>query len=149
MNQLLPATHDRVQAHTDPRINEAIRKKTIADAINYINKSDAEISARISQLNREWDTERLMETAAAVFVLMTVAAAVLLNIWWLSLTVITAIFLVFHALEGWCPATPIIRRLGYRTASEIHDERTALRILRGDFDGVRREAPELLSRTMH
>jgi hypothetical protein len=31
---------------------------------------------------------------------------------------------------------PILRRLGYRTQTEIERERTALKALRGDFPGV-------------
>jgi hypothetical protein len=35
-------------------------------------------------------------------------------------------FLLQHALQGWCPPVPILRRLGYRTAREIFEERLAL-----------------------
>ncbi len=46
---------------------------------------------------------------------------------------VVAAFLLQHALQGWCPPLPLLRRLGIRTAAEIHDEIIALRILRGDF----------------
>jgi hypothetical protein len=42
-------------------------------------------------------------------------------------------FLFQHALQGWCPPVPILRRLAFRTASEIEHERYALKALRGDF----------------
>jgi hypothetical protein len=42
-------------------------------------------------------------------------------------------FLFQHAIEGWCPPVPILRRLGFRTAREIDIERVALKTLRGDF----------------
>jgi hypothetical protein len=41
-----------------------------------------------------------------------------------------------HALRGWCPPVSALRRLGFRTAKEIDEERYALKILRGDFEGV-------------
>jgi hypothetical protein len=39
-----------------------------------------------------------------------------------------------HAVQGWCPPVPVLRRLGFRTASEIDHERYALKALRGDFE---------------
>lgn len=47
------------------------------------------------------------------------------------------VFLFQHALQGWCPPVPVLRRLGSRTAAEIGRERYALKVLPGDFDGVR------------
>lgn len=43
-------------------------------------------------------------------------------------------FLFQHAIQGWCPPLPILRRLGFRTAEEINQERYALKALRGDFE---------------
>ena len=43
-------------------------------------------------------------------------------------------FLLQHAMQGWCPPIPILRRMGIRTASEIDTERCALKVIRGDFD---------------
>ena len=51
----------------------------------------------------------------------------------LVLPVAVAAFLLQHALQGWCPPLPLLRRLGVRTTAEIHQEILALRILRGDF----------------
>ncbi len=45
-------------------------------------------------------------------------------------------FLFQHAVQGWCPPVPVLRRLGFRTTYEIDRERYALKALRGDFDGV-------------
>jgi hypothetical protein len=47
-----------------------------------------------------------------------------------------ATFLLQHALQGWCPPVPLFRSLGVRTASEIDEERYALKALRGDFEDV-------------
>jgi hypothetical protein len=42
-------------------------------------------------------------------------------------------FLFQHALQGWCPPVPVLRRLGFRTMREIDTERYALKAIRGDF----------------
>jgi hypothetical protein len=41
-----------------------------------------------------------------------------------------------HAVQGWCPPVPLLRRLGYRTSREIDIERVALKALRGDFGAI-------------
>lgn len=51
-----------------------------------------------------------------------------------AVPVIVTAFLLQHAVQGWCPPVPILRRLGYRTNREQDDERIALKFLRGDFD---------------
>jgi len=43
-------------------------------------------------------------------------------------------FLFQHAVQGWCPPVPVLRRLGFRTSYEIEEERQALKALRGDFE---------------
>src|SRR5512135_2089568 len=56
-------------------------------------------------------------------------------------------FLLQHALQGWCPPVPLFRSLDVRTASEIAEERYALKILRGDFrDGADGDAPAHVDR---
>jgi len=45
-------------------------------------------------------------------------------------------FLLQHAVQGWCPPLPVLRRLGFRTAREIEVERNALKALRGDFGHI-------------
>ena len=45
-----------------------------------------------------------------------------------------------HAVQGWCPPIPLLRRLGIRTSREIEIERVALKILRGDFGEATRWA---------
>ena len=53
---------------------------------------------------------------------------------WFILPAVVSGFLLRHALQGWCPPVPLLRRLGVRTRLEIEQERYALKILRGDFD---------------
>jgi hypothetical protein len=137
LRDLLPNTTGRVEQHTDRRINEQIREKVIAAAFDYANKSEAEILVRIKQLDREWDTERLLEATAGSLVMFSTALGFTLGANWFIMAGVVGLFLAQHALQGWCPVLPIIRKLGFRTANEIHEERTALRILRGDLDHMR------------
>ncbi len=53
---------------------------------------------------------------------------------WFFLSSVIAMFLFSHALWGWCPSVPALRKLGVRTSEEICSEKTALKMLRGDFD---------------
>jgi len=44
-------------------------------------------------------------------------------------------FLLQHAVEGWCPPLIWLRRMGFRTATEIDRKRYGLKALRGDLLG--------------
>jgi hypothetical protein len=52
---------------------------------------------------------------------------------WLAIPALVQGFFLMHALQGWCPPLPVLRRLGFRTVMEIDRERNALKALRGDF----------------
>jgi hypothetical protein len=56
----------------------------------------------------------------------------------LILPALVTAFLFQHAVQGWCPPVPILRRLGFRTAQEIEQERNALKMMRGDFNPRRK-----------
>ena len=55
--------------------------------------------------------------------------------WFLFPTIVLS-FLLLHAIQGWCPPIPALRRLGIRTREEIDRERYALKVLAGDFAGI-------------
>ncbi|MEY7848852.1 hypothetical protein AB7C87_06560 [Natrarchaeobius sp. A-rgal3] len=42
------------------------------------------------------------------------------------MSAVIAAFLRQHALQGWCPPIPVLRRRGVRTRREIDTERRAL-----------------------
>lgn len=129
---MLPATNQRVAAHTPQSINDRIRRRTEADIIYYANRPD-EIDSRLEDLDREWDVERVLEANAATLALSGVLLGAVADRRWLFLPAAVTAFLLQHAVQGWCPPIPIIRRLGVRTAAEIAEERYALKALRGDF----------------
>jgi|WetSurMetagenome_2_1015567.scaffolds.fasta_scaffold396438_1 hypothetical protein len=133
---ILPATTDRIRVHTNPGINRRIREKTVFDAAQYVNRDIEAINERIRELDQEWDIERLMGTCISIIVLAGLTLGYVVNLYWLLISAGASVFLLSHALIGWSPLLPIIRRLDFRTASEIYEEKTALRILRGDFDHI-------------
>jgi len=132
-SHVLPATAERVPLHTRPRNNRRIHARTLHDVSRYFEATDEEITQRIRELEREWDVERALEANAATVSLAGLALGIFVDRRFLVLPVAVAGFLLQHALQGWCPPLPLLRRLGVRTAAEIHQEILALRILRGDF----------------
>src|SRR5690606_1039346 len=52
---------------------------------------------------------------------------------WFVLPGVVVSFLLWHAIQGWCPPLPIFRKLGYRSRKEIDIEKFALEAPRGDF----------------
>ena len=127
----LPPTTERVERHTDAAANAAIRRQIEANIAYYSARLDS-IETRLDELEREWDIERALEANAATVSLVGLAAASR-DRRFLLLPMAVAAFLLQHALQGWCPPVPLLRRLGFRTASEIESERVGLRQARGDF----------------
>jgi len=75
---------------------------------------------------------------AATLSLTGLALGLSVNRKWLVLPGVVMSFLLQHAVQGWCPPLPIIRRAGVRTAREIEAERTILKAIRGDFQDLAR-----------
>lgn len=129
----LPATEERVPRNTSSAVNHRIQGRTLHDVSRFIGADPVFIDERIRQLQREWDIERTLEANAATVGLAGLALGSFVDRRFLILPALVSAFLLQHALQGWCPPMPLLRRLGIRTAGEIHDEIIALRILRGDF----------------
>jgi len=126
---MLPATQDRVPEHTKGYVNARIEREATASIAHALRTGT--IDERIGALDREWDTERTLQTNFAIVSLVGLALA-LRDKRWLALTAGAAGFMVQHALQGWCPPLALFRRLGFRDAGEIERERMALKALRGD-----------------
>jgi hypothetical protein len=129
----LPDTNERVELHTAPEINESIRQQIEANVASCAGANREVISDRLHAIEREWDMERTLEANAATVVLLGTALGFAFNKKWFALSGFAATFLLQHALHGWCPPVPFWRRRGVRTQREIYEEKTALKVLRGDF----------------
>jgi hypothetical protein len=84
------------------------------------------IPRRLEGLDREWDVERVLEANASILAFTGVVLGATVDRRWLALPAAVTAFLFQHAVQGWCPPLPALRRLGFRTVREIEDERRAL-----------------------
>ena len=142
----LPATTTRVERATAKEVNGRIEQETARNVAHVAARGSAAIDRRLEELDREWDIERTLEANAAAIILVTLGLGFSVGRRWFILPVVVAAFLLQHALQGWCPPVPIFRRRSVRTEREIHLERTALRILRGDFQPITDDPREAFNR---
>ena len=129
----MPTTRNRVPDHTDEAVNRRIRAG-MARSVHYYGQHRDEIPRRLRELDEEWDIERAIQMNAAALAFVGTALGATRGRGWLLLPAMVTGFLFQHAVQGWCPPIPILRRLGFRTSYEIEEERAALKALRGDFE---------------
>ena len=132
---MLMTTADLVRRRSPRAANDAI-DAAIARSVYFHAEHPILIERRLRDLDEEWDIERALEANAATIALAGVVMAATVDRRFLALPAAVAAFLLQHALQGWCPPLPVLRRFGLRTAGEINRERTALKALRGDFNSV-------------
>lgn len=132
-------TASRVAGSAEEQVNRRIEAMTEASVLRFSRRLD-EIEGRLRELREEWDVERWLQSNASV--VMTAGHVLgLLSRPLRVLPAVAAYFMFTHAVSGWCPPLPILRRLGVRTLREINRERFALKALRGDFEGAGPSAP--------
>ncbi|MGJ0509643.1 MAG: hypothetical protein ACR652_21470 [Methylocystis sp.] len=131
----MAAAADRVQSNTSEAVNRMIHAEMLERLIYFALHPDR-IGGRLEELDREWDVERALEANASAFGLGGLTLGFLGSRRWLALPALVSGFLMQHAIQGWCPPLPVLRRLGFRTQREIDQERYALKALRGDFRQV-------------
>ncbi|HZD39166.1 MAG TPA: hypothetical protein VE131_00495, partial [Terriglobales bacterium] len=69
---MLPATKTRVSLHTDEAVNEEIRRETEQNIAYFAHAGPEAIEARLAELDREWDIERVLQTNFSVVGLLGV-----------------------------------------------------------------------------
>lgn len=122
---MLTASNDRVTSQTDAQVNERIRRDTEA-RLCYLGAHRDRIDDRLAELDREWDIERTLETVSSSLTLTGLVCSMTRGRRWLLLPLVVQGFFLQHALQGWCPPLPVLRRLGLRTEREIEQERQEL-----------------------
>ena len=127
---------DRVREHTSSTRVAVVDREIEERVSRYVGAPESELTQRIGELEQESDIERVLEANAAALALCGLAAGVLVRREFLVVPVVVSGFLLQHALQGWCPPIPALRRLGVRTRQEIDAEKYALKVLRGDFEGL-------------
>jgi hypothetical protein len=116
----------RVPLHTDNAVNRRIREDMRARVQHYRSRPE-EVGQRLKTINEEWDIERMLATMSSLGSLLGVGMALSGRRRWLYLTLAVQTFYLQHALQGWCPPLPLLRRLGFRTPMEIELERCELK----------------------
>jgi hypothetical protein len=146
---MLVPSHARVPRNTPSHLNQRIANAT-AERLRRCAVEGADgIDRRLVELDREWDIERTIETAAPIGILLGIALGLARDKRFLGLPIAIASFLLLHGVQGWAPPLPLLRRLGRRTTEEIDEERYALRALRGDFRTLPDEPEQYLSLVKH
>ena len=135
----MKSTVHRVTANTSSSVNRQIQKE-LAERVQFYAAHPKQIPTRLKQLDREWDIERAIEANASAIALAGIVLGGASDRRWLILPGLVAVFLFQHAVQGWCPPVPVLRRLGFRTAHEIEQERHALKAIRGDFRAVQKSS---------
>lgn len=133
---MLTAASERVERATASHINERLAHEA-EQRLEHYRQHPEQIDGRLRELDREWDVERFIETEAPTMSLFGLLLGMTGSRKWLLLPLAVQGFVLLHAVQGWYPLLPILRRLGYRTQQEIDAERQALHQL-ADLRGVRR-----------
>jgi hypothetical protein len=133
---MIPETTTRVTRHTASRVNAEICRQIEENVTQTAAGGGEAIDRRLAELDREWDIERTLEANAATASLIGLTLGATVDRRWFLLPAVVAGFLLQHAVQGWCPPVPVFRRLGFRTQTEIDYERYALKVVRGDFQGL-------------
>lgn len=146
MKRIFPPTTKRVSLNTSSNINTSIRNNTLRRINVYKNSSDKILSENIDRLNHEWDVERVIEARAACIILGSTILGLRTNKkYWFLFTGTAGLFLAQHALQGWCPTVPLIRKFGIRTSEEINNEKMVYKMLRDDFSNKTTNVEELIN----
>ena len=132
---MFPATTKRVFQNTADAVNQSLKAKA-EDRVTFYAENPDLIPARLRALDTEWDIERVLEANAATLAFTGTVLGARVDRRFYAIPALITGFLFQHAIQGWCPPLPVLRRLGFRTATEISEERIALKILRGDFKDI-------------
>ena len=101
---------------------------------NYYRAAPERIEARLAELEEEWSTERILSANAAALSLTGLCVGAAGKKRWFFLPAAALAFLIGRAFRRrGKDALPVLGRMGYRSESEIEEERQGLRALRGDF----------------
>lgn len=139
--QRLPSSRGRVSRRWMPQATARIRRETEHRLALYETHPELR-DRRLRELDREWDLERILEVEGPATTLTGVVLAATRGRRWLGLPAFAQSMMAVHALHGFYPLLPLLRRMGVRTAHEISEERYGIKALRGDFHRVKDAPPE-------
>jgi hypothetical protein len=98
------------------------------------------IEDRLAELDNEWSAGRVTKAVIGLLLVAGIAFTAMLNPWWLIMPAIGGVFLLQYLFSRTSWLGKVFQEMGFRTSSEIDQEKMALKVLRGDF----RSLPTLL-----
>ena len=104
---------DEVRSRTHPLLNVRIDRQAqerVADTAGGPAVAD-----RLHELDDEWDFERVIEAEASATGLIGLALGAAVHRGFLFIPGFAAAMMLLHAVDGWYPLLPALRRLGVRT----------------------------------
>jgi hypothetical protein len=128
---------DRVRARTAAEVLRRIDGATADRLADYANADAQAVERRLQELDREWDTDRIIEVEASAMALTGLVIGTFFRRSFLAIPAVVGGAVFLHAMTGFYPLLPLFRRLGVRSPREIERERYALKALRGDFGEAR------------
>jgi hypothetical protein len=120
--ELIKGTSNRVALNTDREVNDRIHAELERRLVFFAEHPEA-IEQRLSELDQEWDIERLIENEAPIVTITGLFIGMAYGRKGLRLPLFAQGMLFVHALQGWYPLLPLFRRMGFRTPKEIATER--------------------------
>jgi hypothetical protein len=120
-----PRADDRIRRYTASHVNARIDRLTWATIQQSVAAGRDAIIARLKELDREWNVDRVLMANFALLGAVTSELGRRHPAWKYFFRAQQG-FLLLHAIAGWCPPLPLFRRLGFRTDKEIAAERHAL-----------------------
>ena len=98
------------------------------------------IEARLAELDRTWTAGRATQATIGLLIVVGFALTVAVSPWWLILPALGGVFLLQYLFSSTCWLGLTFHAMGFPTRFEVEQEKTALRVLRGDF----RQLPTVL-----
>lgn len=126
------ATAQRISPQSVVRVNPRNRVQ-MNRRLEYYQQHKEEIGRRLAELDREWDIDRTVNANLSLLAFTGMLKSLEVGRKPLFLTAGCIALQLQHAIQGSSPPARLFRRMGFRTAAEIEEERHSLRELRGDF----------------
>ncbi len=127
-------TMENTEQETDITLEHSTKvEKEIQDKLNHYYHDQEEITARLAELDEEWDIERILQLEGTALTISGVILGLTVNKKWLALPLAASVILLIAIAKNWTGPLPILRNLGFRTRVEIEKEKYALKAIRGDF----------------
>lgn len=117
---------DRVRARTSSRVNARLDDELQGRLLDLESQGPEAMRARIEQIDREWDIDRMLIAMFPIVGGITHELGHRVHRAFSYLFRVQLGFMLSHAIVGWCPPVPVLRRLGFRTRQELDDEKHTL-----------------------